>query len=122
MDRVSRFARAQIYTHEAAEKVELAGRSVIKGLLSHFGELIKLPEDSFSALVAGDMGVIKKSNLHFHARLFRLLPKSYVEKYGSEVRGDEKHRRSHLVVDFVSGMTDDFALETYQILEGIKIK
>lgn len=122
LNQVGRFARAQIYSDEAAEKVELAGRSVIKGLLKHFGELIKLPVDSFSALVDSDFKTIKKNNLHFHARLFRRLPKSYVEKYRAEERGDEKHRRSHLIVDFVSGMTDDFALETYQVLEGIKIK
>ena len=95
---------------------------MIKGLLRHFGELIKLSEEDFTALMAGEMKVIKNNNLHFHARLFRLLPKSYVEKYRSKDRGDEKYRRSHLIVDFVSGMTDDFALETYQALEGIKIK
>lgn len=122
LTQVSRFARARIYSSEAAEKVELAGRSVIKGLLRHFGELIKLSEESFSLLVAGDIKAIKKQNLDFQARLFRRLPKSYVEKYRLDARGNEIHRRSHLIVDFIAGMTDDFALETYQILEGIKIK
>lgn len=122
LNQVNRFARARIYSDEAAEKVELAGRSVIKGLLSHFGELIKLSEDCFLALIDGDNKAIKKNNLDFQARLFRRLPKSYVEKYRLESRGDEKQRRSHLIVDFIAGMTDDFALETYQVLEGIKIK
>lgn len=122
LNQVSLFARTRIYSSEAAEKVELAGRSVIKGLLRHFGELIKLSEESFSLLVAGDMKAIKKRNLDFQARLFRRLPKSYIEKYRLDTRGNEIHRRSHLIVDFISGMTDDFALETYQILEGIKIK
>lgn len=122
LNQVNRFARARIYSNEAAEKVELAGRSVIKGLLRHFGELIKLSEESFSVLVEGDMTAIKKRNLDFQARLFRRLPTSYVEKYRLDARGNEMHRRSHLVVDFIAGMTDDFALETYQVLEGIKIK
>ncbi|WP_287365789.1 dGTP triphosphohydrolase [Thauera sp.] len=122
LNQVNRFARARIYSNEAAEKVELAGRSVIKGLLRHFGELIKLSEESFSVLVEGDMKAIKKRNLDFQARLFRRLPTSYVEKYRLDARGNEMHRRSHLVVDFIAGMTDDFALETYQVLEGIKIK
>lgn len=122
LDQVSRFARARIYSNEAAEKVELAGRSVIKGLLRHFGELIKLPEESFIVLVEGDAKSIKDLDLDFQARLLRRLPKSYVEKYRLTARGNEMHRRSHLIVDFISGMTDDFALETYQVLEGIKIK
>lgn len=119
---VGRFARAKIYSDEAAEKVELAGRGVIKGLLNHFGELLKLPEEDFSALIANNHDIIKERSLDFQIRLLRRLPRSYIEKYQSSTKGTEAERRSHLLVDFISGMTDDFALETYQILEGIKIK
>lgn len=119
---VSKFAKERIYSDGAAEQVELAGRSVIKGLLNHFGELLKLSEDDFAALTRNDVKVIKEKGLDFQIRLFRRLPKSYCEKYSVESRGNELQRRSHLIVDFISGMTDDFALETYQILEGIRIK
>lgn len=119
---VNQFARDKIYSDDAAEQVELAGRSVIKGLLNHFGELIKLSEEDFSDLVRNDGKAIKKKGLDFQIRLYRRLPKSYCEKYSSEERGTELQRRAHLIVDFISGMTDDFALETYQILEGVRIK
>ena len=29
--------------------------------------------------------------------------------------------RVHLVIDHISGMTDEFALETYQMMEGIRL-
>lgn len=29
--------------------------------------------------------------------------------------------RIHLILDHISGMTDEFALETYQMLKGIKL-
>lgn len=122
LKKVSEFARAKIYSDASAEQVELAGRSVIKGLLNHFGELITLPEEHFAALVRNDGKVIKNNGLDYQIRLFRRLPKGYCEKYNTEKRGEELHRRAHLIVDFISGMTDDFALETYQILEGIRIK
>lgn len=122
LEKVSQFARQRIYSDDAAEQVELAGRSVIKGLLNHFGELMKLPADHFVALLGNDSDAIKKHDLAFQIRLFRRLPKGYCEKYCTEGRGDELHRRAHLIVDFISGMTDDFALKTYQILEGIRIK
>ncbi|SDA20589.1 dGTPase [Nitrosospira sp. Nsp18] len=122
LEKVSHFARARIYSDQAAEQVELAGRSVIQGLLKHFGELIKMPEDDFSALISNDIKTIKKKRLDFQIRLFRRLPTGYWEKYKSANRGEEKYRRAHLIVDFIAGMTDDFALETYQILEGIRIK
>lgn len=122
LNSVSKFAKENIYSDGAAEQVELAGRSVIKGLLNHFGELLKLPEDDFLALARNDVKVIKRKGLDFQVRLFRRLPKGYRDKYAVESRGNELQRRSHLIVDFISGMTDDFALETYQILEGIRIK
>lgn len=122
LGKVSQFARARIYSDDAAERVELAGRSVIKGLLNHFGELIKLPEEDFAALVRNDGKAIKKKSLDFQIRLYRRLPKNYCKKYSAENRGSEIQRRAHLIVDFISGMTDDFALETYQVLEGIRIK
>lgn len=119
---VRQFAKDRIYSDDAAEQVELAGRSVIKGLLNHFGELITLPEANFADLVRCDAKAIKNRGLDFQIRLYRRLPKSYREKYTKEERGTELQRRAHLIVDFISGMTDDFALETYQILEGIRIK
>jgi len=120
--KVSQLAREKIYSDPAAEQVELAGRSVIKGLLNHFGELLQLPEEDFSLLVKNDVKEIKKKGLDFQVRLFRRLPKSYRDKYLFDNGGAELERRSHVVVDFISGMTDDFALEMYQILEGIRIK
>ena len=29
--------------------------------------------------------------------------------------------RVHLIIDHISGMTDEFALQTYQMLEGINL-
>ncbi|ALN21445.1 hypothetical protein DW68_023235 [Ectopseudomonas mendocina S5.2] len=122
LEKVKKLAKDRIYTDEAAESVELAGRSVIKGLLNHFGELLRLKEEEFSSIFHNDGKLIKKNNLDFQARLFRRLPRSYREKYTSAPHEDETKRRAHLLVDFISGMTDDFALETYQILEGIRIR
>jgi len=29
--------------------------------------------------------------------------------------------RAHLIVDFIAGMTDNFALDTYKMLHGIRL-
>lgn len=119
LDSVKTFARETIYSSREAERIELAGRSVILGLLKHFRVLLSLSETDFLAIVRN---TAKGKGLDYEARLFRMLPENYVSKYGEESRSDEGLRRAHLIVDFVSGMTDEFALETYQILEGIRIK
>ena len=119
---INGFARKRIYSDVSAERVELAGRSVISGLLNHFSILLKLDETDFNALINEKSNIIKTKQLDFHIRLIRRLPEAYRKKYSVIDRGDESKRRAHLIVDFLSGMTDDFALETYQILQGIRIR
>jgi dGTPase len=122
LKKVNAYAKKYIYSDESAEQVELSGRSVITGLLEHFGKLLKIEEADFLAMITESNIKSKKPQFDYHIRLLRRLPKAYREKYCHGCRGGEIDRRAHLVVDFLSGMTDDFALETYQILQGIKIK
>nr|WP_174507147.1 dNTP triphosphohydrolase [Acinetobacter sp. Marseille-Q1620] len=125
---VFNFAKENIYCHESAEKIELAGRNIIQGILNHFEVLLLLSEDEFNCLITGKNSEGKgprKLGLDFELRLFRRLPKNHVKKYLHSVELDqsnEKLFRAHLIVDYISGMTDDFALEMYQLLEGIRIQ
>lgn len=120
LGKVADFANDEIYANPAAEKIELAGRSVLSGLLQHFRALLDLSESEFVGIVKNHDEYTKR--LRFHKRLFKLLPGSYVEKYAISRRGKEPDRRAHLIVDFIAGMTDDFALNTYQVLQGIRIR
>lgn len=120
LEKVKGFAREKLYSAPAAELVELAGRSVIRGLLDHLGALLELSESTFTGLIRNDKQYVRGHE--FQLRLLRRLPTGYVEKYLIESRGPEEERRAHLIVDFIGGMTDDFALDTFQILQGIKIQ
>lgn len=116
LDNINKYARKHIYSHESAEQVELAGRSVISGLLTHFKILLDLNDVEFEKLTDGEA-----KGLDFEARLLRRIPQSYINKYKTS-KSPEDLRRAQLIVDYISSMTDDFALETYQILQGIRIK
>ncbi|WP_111894924.1 dGTP triphosphohydrolase [Acinetobacter sp. MB5] len=128
LNEVFSFAKENIYSHESAEKIELAGRNIIQGLLKHFESLMHLSQDQFNCLITGknSEGVgPRKLKLDFELRLYRCLPKNHVKKYTYCVTIDKTNEilyRSHLIVDYISGMTDDFALEMYQLLEGIRIQ
>jgi dGTPase len=122
LSKVNDYARANIYSHPAAEEIELAGRSVIKGLLNHFGILLDLDEGDFVNLIDENREGLRGKRLDVQGRFVRRLPGAYKRKYRSAARGTEKERRAHLIVDFVAGMTDEFALHTYQVLEGIKVQ
>lgn len=123
LKKVKKIAIARIYSHPSAEKVELAGRNIIQGLLTHYELLLTLPKDKFESLILNEK--IRKNKLDFELRLFRRLPSTYVDKYRIATNQNPDKEfvyRAHLIVDYISGMTDDFALEMYQLLEGIRIQ
>jgi dGTPase len=124
---VKKYAISKIYSHDSAEKIELAGRNIIQGLLKHYEALLILPYEQFASLVnhpdsnpsPRDLG------LDFELRLFRRLPQKQLDRYKENYNNNkslEIIHRSHLIVDYISGMTDDFALEMFQLLEGIRIQ
>ena len=125
---VKRYAILNIYSHESAEKIELAGRNIIQGLLKHFEILLRLPHSKFIALVDGKDAVGNSPRdlaLDFELRLYHRLPNNHIEKYRHNLKiepNKELKHRAQLIVDYISGMTDDFALEMYQLLEGIRIQ
>lgn len=123
LEKVKKIAIARIYSHPSAEKVELAGRNIIQGLLNHYELLLNLPKEKFELLILNEK--IRNNKLEFELRLFRRLPNTYVDKYRRMITinpNNEFLYRAHLIVDYISGMTDDFALEMYQLLEGIRIQ
>lgn len=128
LKRVKKYAISSIYSHESAEKIELAGRNIIQGLLKHYEVLIRLPYSKFSALVNGSNseGLSPRDlYLDFELRLFRRLPSTHLTKYKHNYEKSpelELIHRAQLIVDYISGMTDDFALEMFQLLEGIRIQ
>lgn len=61
-----------------------------------------------------------------HERLFGSIAPRHVRTYTSQVTNEtddveEWLLRAHLIVDFIAGMTDQFALDTYQRLLGIRL-
>lgn len=130
---IKKFSRQNIYNSREAESIELSGFAVISGLLNrYFGLLLKMPQEKFRKLIDGQ----RVRNCDYEERLLRRISGRYirsyqyqldewlgdteaVEKYGNDAL--EWWLRVHLILDQISGMTDDFALSEYQLLEGINI-
>ena len=95
-------------------------------MLKHYQRLINLSFEDFQTISQNDIC----KNLDFEKRLFNRLGKRYVIAYKHSLndyttdinfRTYELWLRIHLIIDHVSGMTDDFTLQTYQMLEGINL-
>lgn len=127
LSRIKKFARKRIYSDRKIELVELAGAKIIEGLLDEYDPLLDMEENHFIQLINGEKG----KEYPFEFRLINTIPKNYIKKYQKSMdhykeKNDkespsEKSVRAQLLVDFISGMTDDFALEQYQFLKGIKL-
>jgi dGTPase len=129
LNKIKIFVRRDIYTHKAAEQIELAGYSVVRGLLDSYKSFVS---NSSQAISKNELEILiheksskkipKRPGLDKDSRLVNMLPSTYKEKYLEDIHSSEMAKRAHLIVDFVSGMTDDYALDTFQILQGIKIR
>jgi dGTPase len=134
LEKIKQIARKYIFSSKEAETKEIAGYRIITGLLNSFEELLKLSRNDFKHLVDVNNSKKQRKHLDMEWRIFNRLPKKYIRVYEYFVSRckrcfDEKHFeknwemfcRIHLVLDYITGMTDKYALDTFQELEGMKI-
>ena len=118
-----------LYPSIEAESIELTGYAVITGILRHYERLMKLPMERFEDVMGGN-----RMDYPVESRLYNRIGGRCVDAYNEamkevksrglsdqQLRQEEWWLRVHLLIDHISSMTDAFALETYQMLEGIAL-
>jgi dGTPase len=126
-DCLKNVARKKLFRSPEAENSEIAGLQIVIGLLEKYKCLLKCSKDSFNLLLEAreTPSVVFGKNLDVEWRLFNKLPKKHLLSYQDQIKEfsdlPEWYFRAHLITDYISGMTDTFALEQYQLLSGIKI-
>jgi len=101
------FAKKHVYSLENVLTLEIVGMKVIHGLLDIFVPAVRSGNRTNLASADGKLFALISPGL-----------KQLVNKYG-----DINHESDqlHLVVDYISGMTDSFALSVYRRLTGITL-
>jgi dGTPase len=145
LDCLKTIAREYLYPKHKVERPFLAGLNVVHGILESFGKLLRLTQEQFSILReawrSGERGEVKSQNLETLLPLLDLLPLHYLEVYDYGVAFEDQSNeeapsmgkkwgqenwewfcRAHLIVDYLSGMTDDFAYRTYQVISGASLE
>jgi dGTPase len=118
-----------VFNHREVENLELKGFAVISGLLNIYTPLIELTYTEFKDLVENN--TLKSHPIE--TRLYHKLSSKHKGRYkedikeifsnGSPSNNDkmmELYARTRLLIDYISGMTDQFALEEFQNLTAIK--
>lgn len=100
LQEIETFSREKIYNHKAVVEIENAGYNVMYELLNHFIEPILKPAET------------RKS---YDKMALKLLPQQFQYEKATD------YQKVLGVVDFVSGMTDNFATDLYRKIKGIEI-
>lgn len=124
LDDLKSFARRKLFCTDSIEVTELAGFAVVKGLLEALEPLLSLKATEFRMLLAATQGNQKwrGRRLDVQKRLVGRLPRKHITAYQVCVKEgrSESECRAHLIVDYVAGMTDGFALEMHRTLSGMQ--
>lgn len=125
LESLKEVARTKLYSSPEAQNIELSGYKIITGILDNLKCLLNMKSSEFIDLIS----LRKTDGFDKEKRLITLLGDRYKKRYLEDIEryrtenfeSNEMWLRIHLLVDHVSGMTDQFALQTYQMLLGIKI-
>lgn len=115
-----------IYQNRHVQTLELQAYTIINGLFDVYKPLLTLTCKDFELLLQD-----KKIDCFIAMRLIRRLSSKQVVAYKNDVKKLDKedvesfeilewYHRVRLVIDYISGMTDDFALHEYKTLLAIK--
>ncbi len=127
----------KIFSHAEVEGQELQGYKIISGLLDAYNPLLMMKHDSFSDIVS-EAG----RDYPYENRLYKKLSGKHIEAYKKAIEKEslkkfkinfsgtplaelsdaawEFYFRCRLILDYVSGMTDQFALDEYRALNAIE--
>lgn len=122
-------AISKVFSDREVERLELKGHAVILGLLNIYTPLLELSFNEFKIL--SEKGFLKSAPLQ--TRLYHDLSSKHKRTYAMSVEplvdGNrspsveyekvELYYRTRLIIDYISGMTDRFALEEFRELSAV---
>ena len=97
MKRVKKVSFREVYAHRSVVEIEIAGFKIIGTLLEEFVGAAINPED------------------RYNKKILSLLPGQY------QPQSNSTYHKIQSAVDFISGMTDVFALDLYRKIKGISL-
>ena len=119
--------RKYVFKNSEVEILELKGNAAITGLLDCYKPILLLSGKDFLSIINEE-----KNDFPIESRLFHRLSNKNISTYMSILENLKKkvdkdkykllewYYRARLILDFISGMTDEYALSEYQVLSAIQ--
>lgn len=115
-----------IYNNKDIQTLELKGHKILMGLFDSYTPLLKLSSEDFRKLTNNEA-----ISCFISHRLIRRLSAKHIVAYKNSVSEisnensqkyqlEEWYFRARLLIDYITGMTDDFAYDEYKTLTALK--
>lgn len=115
-----------IYNNKDIQTLELKGHKILTSLFDNYTPLLKLSSEDFEKLVNDE-----RISCFISHRLIRRLSSKHIVAYKNSVskldkNNEEKYQleewyfRARLLIDYITGMTDDYAYDEYKTLNALK--
>ncbi|WP_426753709.1 dGTP triphosphohydrolase [Myxococcus sp. Y35] len=121
LDAIRNLTRRYGYESERVLQIESAGFKTLGGLLDMFASAVVTDTPNREEKKLRQLLPLDLFQRPEHARDARPEPASRDEAIGEAVARLSKYQRLLCVTDYISGMTDGFAVELFQRLSGIKL-
>lgn len=120
-------SKMYIYQNKEVQTLELQAYTILNSLFDIYKPLLELDTHDFFELLKED----NKINCFISKRLIKRISSKQIVAYQNDIKklnidNTEEYNilefyyRDRLIIDYISGMTDDYALEEYKILHAIK--
>jgi dGTPase len=110
LNEILNISKTKVYAVSSVLEIEAAGFDVLGGLL-----------ESFTTAV-NEIAMEKRKKPSLKSRkLFQLIPKQYTCENTSDETKNGLYLRVQKILDYVSGMTDSFAVSLYRKIKGISL-
>lgn len=127
------FAVSRLYNSSIVRQREISADRIVTGILSAYLTLMQCRESRFRAILECKSRDDKGDAITVETSLASRLPEKAMAVYRASTEAAiadpnqdaatrevlEKVYRIRLMIDYISGMTDDFALRTFQLISGV---
>lgn len=131
---IKEFASSRLYSSAIVRNRELTAHAVLSGLLDAYLPVMSCEPARFKKALEGQRCDDHGRKITRESSLISLIPRKHLAVYREESRLHEasaaddgtkkvmeRIHRIRLVVDYVTGMTDGFAFQTFQLVSGSEV-
>jgi len=135
LEGLKHFAETDLYGSVIVRNREITAQAVLSGLLAAYKSLMQCDKHRFEKALSGARRDDDGKPIAEDSSLIARISRKYLAVYKEEVRQLEADNRNdpgtvrvlekiyriRLIIDYIAGMTDEFAMQSFKLISGVEI-